>query len=251
MASRSESNFVVLTTNRSGSTWLMSLLNSLPNVTGQGELFLPRPRSKERRWDSDFACPRYIETKAKGLAIRPFSVFSYLDTLYSAPGTVGFKLMYTQLALYPEILPYLMWNRIRVVHLVRRNHLDIILSYAVKARMGQAHLLEGQAAPDDMRVELDTKGLINKLEWLERKHNVARKLLAWSGLQHIEVTYEDLVRDQRNFQQLWQFLLLPPDGLSMNSSLVKIRKGGHREVIRNYDQVRELLSQSRFATLLE
>ncbi len=33
--------FVVLTTNRSGSAWVMSTSNSLPHVTAQGELFLP------------------------------------------------------------------------------------------------------------------------------------------------------------------------------------------------------------------
>ena len=33
--------FVVLTTNRSGSVWVMSTLNSFPHVTAQGELFAP------------------------------------------------------------------------------------------------------------------------------------------------------------------------------------------------------------------
>jgi hypothetical protein len=229
----------------------MSLLNSLPNVTGQGELFLPRVRSSERRWDSDFACPRYIETKAVGVPVRPFSVFSYLDALYNTPGTVGFKLMYQQLGRYPEILPYAMRNRIRVIHLVRRNHLDIVLSYAVKAKVGQAHLLQGQSAPDDMSVELETQGLISKLEWLEKKQNIARTMLAWSGLPNIEVAYEELLRDPGRFQTLWEFLLIPPEESSAHTPLVKIRQGGHRDVIRNYEHVRELLSSSKFAALLE
>ena len=74
-----DSDFIVLTTNRSGSVWVMSTLNSLPNVTAQGELFLPRNRASERRWDSDFAIPRFIEAKPNGLAFRPFTVFSYLN----------------------------------------------------------------------------------------------------------------------------------------------------------------------------
>jgi hypothetical protein len=159
--------------------------------------------------------------------------------------------MYTQLALYPEILPYLMRNKIRVVHLVRRNHLDIVLSYAVKARMGQAHLLQGQSAPDDLSVEVDTGRLIKQLEWLEKKQNFARRLLRWSRLPHIEVVYEELLRDESNFAQLWRFLSIAPTAQSANSPLVKIRKGGHREVIRNYEQVKELLSNSKFAALLE
>jgi LPS sulfotransferase NodH len=246
-----KSKFVVLTTNRSGSTWVMSTLNSLPHVTGQGELFLPRPRVSERRWDSEFACPRFIETRPQGLSFRPFSVFSYLNALYSTPGAVGFKLMYAQLGRYPEILAYLIRHRIRVVHLVRRNHLDVLVSYAVKAKIGQAHLLSGQAPPDEICVVLDTKNLLTQVEWLQRKQNMARKLLSWSGLPHMEVAYEDLLRDQAHFYPICEFLSIQPEGKMPQSTLVKIRQGGHRDVISNYDEVREVLANSKFVELLE
>lgn len=246
-----ETKFVVLTTNRSGSVWLMSTLNSLPNVTAQGELFLPRPRVSERRWDSDFARPRFIETKPAGLALRPFSVFSYLNDLYNTPGSVGFKLMYAQLGLYPEILLYLIRYRIRVVHLVRQNHLDVVLSYAVKAKIGQAHVLAGQSAPEDIRVELDTENLIKRLAWLQKKQGIARKLLSWCRLPHLEVAYEDLLRDQAHFHLIWDFLSLKPEEHMPEPTLVKIRRGGHRDVISNYDQVKAVLANSKFAGLLE
>lgn len=246
-----ESKFVVLTTNRSGSTWLMSTLNSLPHVTAQGELFLRRARVSERRWDSDFARPRFIETKSEGLTFRPFSVFSYLNALYSTPGTVGFKLMYAQLGYHPEILAYLMRHRIRVVHLVRRNHLDVVLSYAVKAKIGQAHLLSGQSAPDDLRVELDTENLIRRLEWLQKKQGIARMLLSWCGLPHLEVAYEDLLRDQAHFRPILEFLSIKLEEQLPQSTLVKIRRGGHRDAISNYDEVKDVLAGSKFAELLE
>lgn len=246
-----KTRFVVLTTNRSGSTWLMSTLNSLPYVTAQGELFLPRARVSERRWDSDFACPRFIEIKSKDVAFRPFSVFSYLNTLYSTPGAVGFKLMYAQLGLYPEILAYLIRHRIRVVHLVRQNHLDVVLSYAVKAKIGRAHVLAGQSAPDSIRVELDTENLLSRLARLQKKQNIARKLLSWCRLPHLEISYEDLLRDRSHFFLIWNFLSLKSVDDMPQSSLVKIRRGGHRQVINNYDQVKALLANSKFAGLIE
>src|SRR5688572_33465139 len=150
MANR-DSNFVVLTTNRSGSEWVMSTLNNFQNVSGHGELFLPRPRNLDNKWDANFAYTRFVETKFQRFTVRPFSVFSYLNTLYSTPEKVGFKLMYKQLGLYPEILAYLVQRRIRVLHLIRRNHLDVMLSYAVKAKIGQAHLLVGQSTPDKLQ----------------------------------------------------------------------------------------------------
>lgn len=244
-------NFIVLTSNRSGSVWVMSTLNNLQYVTAQGELFLPRPRVSEKRWDSGFAIPRFIEAKSEGLPFRPFSVFSYLNDLYNTPGTVGFKLMYTQLRSYPEILAYLIRYRIRVVHLVRRNHLDVVLSYAVKEKIGQAHLLSGDSAPDDIQVSLDTKNLIKQLEWLQKKQNLARKLLRWCRLPHLEISYEDLLRDQSYYGQIWDFLAIKPKKQMSQSPLVRIRKGTHCEVISNYDNVKEVLSNSKFVDLLE
>ena len=250
MSQEAKMNFVVLTTNRSGSVWLMSTLNNLAHVTAQGELFLPRPRAVERRWDSDFAHLRFIETKFERRTLRPFSVFSYLNNLYSAPGTVGFKLMYAQLALYPEIVLYFMRHRIRVVHLVRQNHLDVVLSYAVKAKLGRAHLLSGQSAPDNIQVKLDPATLVRQLAWLQRKQSLARGLLRWSRLPRLEVTYEDLCHDPAHFYAIWDFLSIKRDERVPEATVVKIRQAGYREVISNYDEVEEVLCDSTFASLL-
>ncbi len=228
----------------------MSTLNSLRQVTAQGELFLPRARVSEERWDSDFGRPRFIETKYNSVSIRPISVFSYLNDLYSTPGSVGFKLMYAQLRRYPEILGYLIRHRIRVVHLVRQNHLDVMLSYAVKAKIGRAHVLSGQSTPDDMQIELDTANLIRELEWLGKKQRVARKLLSLCGLPHLEIAYEDLLSDQAHFRLIWDFLSIKPEEVMPKSNVVRIRSGGHRDVIRNYDEVKEVLAHSKFVKLL-
>jgi len=243
--------FVVLTTNRSGSEWVMSTLNNFQDVFAHGELFLPRPRVSEKKWDSDFSYPRFTETKLEGITFRPFSIFSYLNAFYGMPGKVGFKLMYKQLGLYPEMLSYLIKHRVRVIHLVRQNHLDVMLSYAVKAKIGQAHLLVGQSTPAKLRVELDTRNLLRKLAWLQEQQNIAKKLLIWFRLPHLEIAYEDLARDQAYFHRIGDFLSINSRQQIPQSALTKIRRGGHRDVIGNYDQVKEVLVNSKFAGLLE
>jgi LPS sulfotransferase NodH len=252
MKGNSKANFVVFTTNRSGSEWVISTLNNFQNVTAHGELFLPRPRNLDRKWDAEFAYTRFFETRFKSPAVRPFTVFSYLDTLYGMPGKIGFKLMYKQLGLYPEILAYLIWRRIYVIHLVRRNHLDVMLSYAVKAKLGQAHLLAGQSAPKELRVELDPENLLRQFKWLQNQQNIARRLLMWCGLPYVEVAYEDLIRDQTNcFRAIGDFLSIDSREPMPQSPLTRIRKGTHRDMISNYDQVKKVLANSRFASLLE
>ncbi len=251
MSLKANSNFVVLTTNRSGSEWVISTLHGVEGVSAHGELFLPKARATEGKWDSDFAYPRFIEMKASLPPLRPFSVFSYLDTFYSRTGKSGFKLMYKQLGFYPEILFYLMRHRIQVVHLVRRNHLDVMLSYAIKAKTGKAHLLKGQALPNELRVELDTRNLVKKLAWLQKQQDIARKVLVWCRLSHLEIAYEDLVRNQIQFHLIEDFLSINSREQMAQSALTKIRKGGHRDVIGNYDEVKKVLSNSQFAGLLE
>ena len=229
----------------------MSTLSGFQNVTAQGELFLPRPRVSERRWDSDFAYPRYIETTPEEIGFRPFSVFSYLNALYDRPGVVGFKLMYAQLGLYPEILLYLIRHQVRVVHLIRKNHLDVIISYAIKAQIGQSHLLSGQVAPENIRIELDTNRLVKNLDQLRKKQSIARMVLVSFRLPHIEIAYEDLLRNQEHFRRIYEFLSINPEMYIRSPNVNKVRKGEHQDLIKNYDEVKETLVHSRFAALLD
>jgi LPS sulfotransferase NodH len=243
--------FVVFTTQRSGSTWVMSVLNTYEGVTGQGELFLGRPRSPEKRWDSDFAHARYVETKAEYGSVRPFSVFRYLDAFFSQGPHVGFKLMYDQLRSYPEILVYLLRKRVPVVHLVRENHLDVLISFALKREIGKAHMLDAKDRPRDMAVELPTASLLRQVRWLQFKHDAARHLLKASLLRHLEVTYEELVRDPSRFEDILAFLGVSTTGEEPHSHILKTRVGGQRDVVSNYEEVERVLANTRFATLLD
>ena len=229
----------------------MSVLNGLDGVSAQGELFLPRPRSPERRWDSDFALPRYVESKRAHGSVRPFSVFNYLSALYRGEGTVGFKLMYSQLRRYPEILPYLMKKRIRVVHLVRSNHLDVLISFAIKSEIGKAHILSPEDRPSDVEVDLDTRSLLRDLRKLQLKHSMGRTVLRLARLKHIEVAYEDLVADSARFDRVREFLGIPVDQGALQSNILKTRTGGQQQVLENYEEVRAVLQGSKFAHLLE
>lgn len=249
--SDSRAPFVVLTTQRNGSTWVMSVLNAYEGVIAQGELFLPRPRSPERRWDSDFAYPRYTESSARVGRLRPRSVFRYLDAFFAQAEHAGFKLMYSQLRRYPEILVYLQHNRVRLVHLVRENHLDVLISYAVKRDVGKAHVLHGTDRPHVASVDLPVGSLLRRMRWLQFKHDLARRLLRTSRLPYLEVTYEELVRDQGRFDDILAYLGVLTGAQEPRSHIVKTRLGGQKDVLSNYDQVVRTLAGTRFAGLLD
>lgn len=241
--------FVVLTSPRSGSTWLVSLLNQMEDATMCGELFLPRKRSG--KWDADFAYPRFVEARQAGRRNRPVEVFKYLDVLYQRPGAVGFKLMYSQLHRYPELMVYFLIHRVRVVHLVRKNLLDLLISRAVKRKLRQAHRLTNEPPVQGLQVELNTGTLIKKLQIKQRKMNRAKNLLRWSGLRQIEIGYEDLQTDPDAFQVLCRFLSIPSEGQMPESRFQKVRRESQSQVLKNYNEVRRALEGTRYLAYLE
>jgi LPS sulfotransferase NodH len=238
--------FVVLTSQRSGSTWLIDVLNNVKSITAYGELFLPRLRD----WASgapDY--PQFIEWKPNRLRVRPFSVFAYLDELYNQPGAVGFKLMYSHLRAYPEIWGYICRHRIRVMHLVRPNHLDVIISLKQMRGRQQAHFLPGQETKGS-QVYIDPSNLLQQMKKKRGYIGLARKLLRWCGLPHIEVNYQDLLTGN-GFDPVWEFLSIAPPREVPSSRLVKTRTASQAEVISNYEEVKRILTGTVFQELLE
>jgi hypothetical protein len=63
--------------------------------------------------------------------------------------------------------------------------------------------------------------------------------------------YEDLLRDHAHFRLIWDFLSIRSDEHMPQTTLVKIRQGKQRDAISNYDQVKKVLANSKFARLLE
>ncbi len=240
-------NFVVLSTQRSGSTWLIDVLDKSENASVYGELFM----RKKMRWlagSSDF--PQYCDTKEKGIRIRPFSVFTYLNKLYSRPGATGFKLMYSSLYRYPEILVYLFLHRVRVVHLIRENLLDVQISKEMARASGQWHITSKDEHPQITSVHLRPDILLVDMKRLQRKVRIIQKLLRLFRLPQLEITYEVLLEDSANFESIWNFLLLNPSEGSLQTSFSKIRQTNHVNEISNYEEVRKKLLGTEFAMFL-
>jgi LPS sulfotransferase NodH len=244
-----KTRFVILTSQRSGSTWLVSLLNQLKETRAYGELFLPRKHIKD--WDADFAYPRFVEARGQKWGIRPMQVFRYLDGVYEHPGAVGFKLMDSQLSRYPELLIYFWMRRVKVVHLVRKNALDLLISQALKRKIQKAHRLADEAPREEVQVELDPQTLIRKLEIKQRKIKRGQWILRLSGLQSMEIGYEDLLRDPSVFQSLCSFLSIETESALPQSRFQKVRRESQQQIIKNYSDVKKVLEGTPFLSYLE
>jgi hypothetical protein len=140
---------------------------------------------------------------------------------------------------------------VRVIHLLRKNPLDLLISRAVKRKLQQAHRLANEPPVEDLQVELNTETLIKKLQIKQRKIKRAQMLLRLSGLRSIEIGYEDLQKDPSTFQTLCRFLSIETDRSMPESRFQKVRRGSQGQVIKNYSEVKKALEGTHFLSYLE
>lgn len=241
-------NFVILTTQRSGSTWIVDVLDQCADTAVYGELFLPT-KMKWQAGSADF--PQFFERRR---GIRPLATFNYLNALYRQPGHTGFKLMYSNVRTYPEIVLYFCWRRLPVIHLVRENVLDTVISSDMGQANGQWHRTAVDAAasaPQVTQIELNADTLLPRLQWLQKKITFNRNWLRICRLPHLEISYEALVRDSSEFNRITRFLSLPEAAAAKASSFSKIRQSTYADEIINFNEIKETLAGTQYAALLE
>jgi LPS sulfotransferase NodH len=240
--------FVVLTSSRTGSTWLIDLLNKQPGVDAHGELFLDEPRSGPPI-ASRADIPRFVEQQDWQGSSRPPTVFSYLNRLYEPARTVGFKLMYGQLRRHPEILAFLAFRRVRIVHLVRKNHLDVIVSEELAKLTGASHVPAGLKF-DAPKVYLEPTTLAERMRRRNQRPRQARWLVRLSTCPHMEVAYESLLESDQEFNRIAAFIGISAVAAHAKSNLAKRGSPSHRDSISNYDEVRRALGATSFSGML-
>lgn len=246
--------FVLMSTQRTGSTWVTDMLNSHPAIAAYTELFLQAGVGMPD-WciykDTVYWSTYYRQMKSSGQgALRPRLLFRYLDELYRKhpdKQATGFKLMYGQAFRLPETLAYVRSRRVSVVHLTRHNTLDIVLSDMAKSSRGMAHARTETSVPT-VQLNVDIPAMLHEMRRLERHRRMAGLLLRHLGVPCHELVYEDLVADPAVMNRCIEFLGL--EQVPLASSLKKMNTQSHRDLLANYADVRLALAATPFASML-
>lgn len=261
--------YVILTTGRSGSSWLMEMLNSHPAIGGYGELFSTRykttyPQTQAALYRDPGGVPHFgaylAEHGAKPLIV-PVVGVRYMAQLYAPREgleAVGFRLMYRDLrrrwgSLLPVgawLLPYMALNDVRIVHLVRRNSLDVLVSDAMAGLRGVYHARNGDdVAP--ARVRVNTDALVSRLAWQETKESRVRRGISLLGLPCLEIGYEDLRADTKaEYRRVVEFLGADPVDHKPRWRMKKVIETPREDTIENYESVKQALRGTKYEPLL-
>jgi hypothetical protein len=233
------------------------LLNSHPEIVCFSEVFahdhfgtMPHGGCHDvPTWDS-YATPKLPNLGRWG---RLRLYFEYLDQEVYSPRhgapVVGFKMMYSQAVRGFGIPAYLKIRAVSILHLIRANHLDVLLSEEA-VRLRKYHHAAPGAEVEPARVTLEPHTLEYRLEQCDRMIRSARRAFSRLGVPCLEIAYEDLLADDAPMRECLGFLDVEPGPGELTSSFQKLSPASHREMIANYDDVRRALRNTRFSQLL-
>jgi LPS sulfotransferase NodH len=248
--SKKVSKFVIFTTQRSGSTWLMDTLDNHPNIKVYNELFLNM--DNKSKW-ADPNQPIFCNYQKTASGSRPWKTIKYLKNLYTYDGkydVIGFKLMYDHLFRKPEILVNLVSEGYKIVHLVRENSIDVMLSYAI-ARENKRFFTEQEV--ENKKIYLNPEEFKKQVKKQDFKVNLANLLLQVLPNNVLNIYYDEL-RENRaeTLTTITQFLSVPNVDKQENitSTLKKINQKSPAEVIENYSEIKAIFTGTKFAKYL-
>lgn len=222
--------FVLFGPGRSGSTLLVSLLDSHPDIYCEDEIL----------HDPVLFPLRYVRCRAR----------------LSSKDVYGFKLLSYQLqTVQKRITPVLLLRELdradfKIVYLSRRNALRHALSnlYARRTQVFHHRITDGELVRP--RVHIDLQELITWMEGLERTRNF--EIEALRGFDYLPLVYEDDLENSACHQQavdrLTQYLGI--SSASVATEMVKITGKHLADTVENYEELVEFISRTRYAEFL-
>lgn len=230
MSSPNGLTFVILCLGRTGSTHLVSLLDSHSDIRCFGELFTHH----ESTLDEAFVTSSESTPE------------DYIAQL-TAPLTetaVGFKLPMSSIRANPDALELLEPGDLRVVRLCRLNLLALFVSRRLLASTRVPQSTRGDYG--DATVVLDPKQCLSVFRRTEEHERYLDGIAA--GKPVFRITYEELATGER-LTEIQSFLGVEPTAL--RSPFNRIRSRPLAETVENWSEVEDALRGSPYERFLE
>lgn len=239
---------IILTTQRTGSTFLVRALNSHPQIECAGEILIGAPDTRKGPYRGPF--PRKLVKAARFVTSRAWLPASRMHRFFSggtAPVRV-FKAMYNQLA-NPIARRYLQDNKdIKVLHLERHNLLKMHVSQLL---MHQREKVQTREPLPVVQVRVDPEDALARMRESRALHQRFEQLFA--GHDRLRLTYEELIDGQTvradTASRICDFLGV--EDRSMTSALVKVNSDSLRDIVSNYNELEAALLQTEFENLID
>ena len=233
--------FIVVGTQRTGTNYVRTLLDSHSEILCIGEAFLKTYKDRfSYRTFSRHSPARLLNSQVRKQA----STASYLDYLFSQQGysAIGFKLMIRQHKKNPYILECLHRHPIKFIRVHRQNILATLVSRKISKTYGIYHSKSTMSA---RTIEIDTDSLYSGLEEIDRENASLEQMC--DGFDNIVVTYEKMTADADSVcRHMLNFLGIEP-GPELTSDFKKVNASSLEDSVTNYEQVAQRLLATKYA----
>ena len=257
---------VIVTSQRSGSGYLQTLLDSHTKAQFYPEIFLSHAdepygfanflhqktnskkkvdqiiNSKFTKYHLNFRNQYYTQ---RYLNYFENQAWEYSKTHKKQASVIGFKVMYSELKKNKTLVKWLQKNNVAIVHLYRSNVLEMLISRAIKEKQKVAHATKYDALDKSIQVTFNMDNLFNDIQYMDQLVKKWRLLLKTNAL---EVSYEDLVSKPQEVNRVLNFLGLPEEKLQ--SELIKMNKKPMHQTIENYAEIVKVLEHTEYAWML-
>lgn len=237
---------IILTTQRTGSTFLVDCLRSHPEVECAAEILNGQQDDPRSMYRGPF------RQAAKVLQILRTGAWlpgPYMDA-YFRRGSAKvrcFKVMYNQVS-RPFALRYLVGNEeIRVIHLRRRNLLKVHVSTLL---MSKRQRVQATAPTEAVWIKVNPAKAIAAMRSARARYEKYEQ--AFKRHPCLQLDYESAIgpdgitEDTRS--RICDFLGIAR--VAMSSQLMKLNPESLRDMVTNYDELAEAISRTEFADML-
>jgi LPS sulfotransferase NodH len=223
---------IILTSGRTGSTLLVSLLNNHPKILCNGEI-LARPRlSADRLMKGRSSMAWFSRKRAYGMAVHPRHVFE-VQRIADPNGWIRRKAAGG-------------WH---VIYLYRENRLNQAISMEKSHVQGQWHYRAGEGGSPPISIEpARVMSALYRFEYEERQ---IKEML--EGVGHLSFGYESALGDQESQNETLALIYetLGVANVPTTTHLVKSNPPSPREMVNNFDEIAAEARGTRFESLFQ
>jgi hypothetical protein len=225
--------FVLLFTGRSGSSYLMDLLDSHPDIRAQGEIL---------------ASATHLGAEDQLKHVREF----FSPGVLRAYKVIGFKTKLVDIFEPTDFSQLLHEMKCRIIVMNRENVVKSVVSRIFAERIYETYS-EWNITKQSMRLPpIDIAPDIFE-NFLQHKEKVEEELFSFVEsiqLPKTFVTYEDLLRDpQRCLKGILEFLDVP--SVPLNSDIKKHTSDNLRQVVSNFSEIRAKYVGTRYESMFD